>query len=173
MNTELRMMLGLALLQAGRIDESISELENARALVPDPDQGPGAAIRTALALASAAFGDSARARELADEGAGKGTYLDQQGCRLAGAFARLQAGDEDAVQAFDEAVTLVDATEARLDQAIVRLARARAWTALGHPDRERAESEAQTALAVLGHDLSGWDRVFRTAAGASASAPSR
>ena len=49
MNTELRMMLGMSLLQAGRVDEAISELEGARAQVPDPDQGPGAAIRTALA----------------------------------------------------------------------------------------------------------------------------
>ena len=173
LNAELRMLLGLALLQAGRVDEAIPELEGARAMVVDPDEGPGSATRTALALALAAAGDSVRARELADEGEGKGTYLDQQGCRLAGAFARLQSGDDDAVSAFDEALTRVDETEARLDQTIVRLARARAWTALGHPDREAVDAEARSAIGILGYDLGGWDRVFRSAAGAAAGATSR
>ena len=166
LNTELRMMLGMSSIQAGRVDEGIAELEGARDTVPDPDAGPGAAIRTALALAYATAGRTAEARGLADAGADAGTYLDRQGCELAGAFARLQAGDADgAVAAFDLALTRVDETEARLDQAIVRLARARAFTALGRSDAEEAEADSAAALAALGHTLWGWDRLFSLAAG--------
>lgn len=166
LNTELRMMLGMTSVQAGRVDEGIAELEGARDEVPDPDAGPGAAIRTALSLAYAAAGRTADARALADAGAEAGTYLDRQGCELAGAFARLQSGDaEGAVTALDGALARVDSTEALLDQAIVRLARARAFTALGRPDAGEAEADATAALAALGHDLWGWDRLFSLAAG--------
>ena len=165
-NTEIRMMLGLSSIQAGRLDEGIAELESARNDIPDPDAGPGAALRTALALAYAAAGRTVEARELADAGMEAGTYLDRQGCAIAGAFARLQAGDAgDAVAAFDAALANVDATEAKLDQAIVRLARTRAFAALGHPDAADAEAETTAAIAALGHDLSGWDRLFSRAAG--------
>jgi tetratricopeptide (TPR) repeat protein len=166
LNTELRMMLGMSSIQAGRVEEGIAELEAARGTVADPDAGPGAAIRTALSLAYAAAGRSAEARALADAGGDTGTYLDRQGCALASAFAQLQSNDGDgAVAALDAALTVVDDTEARLDQAIVRVARARAFTALGRPDAEEAEADAAAALAALGHDLWGWDRLFSLAAG--------
>ncbi|MSO79524.1 MAG: hypothetical protein EXQ79_07935 [Acidimicrobiia bacterium] len=164
MGTELGMMLGMASLQAGRIDEGIAELESAREAVADPDAGPGAATRTALALAYVAAARTAEARAFADAGIETGTYLDRQGCALAGAFARLQAGEtQEAVAALDHALAIVDETEARLDQAIVRLARARAFTALGRPDAEEAEADSAAALAALGHDLWGWDRLFSLA----------
>ncbi len=166
MNIELRMMLGLTSIQAGRVEEGIAELESARGAVPDPEAGPGAAIRTALALAYAAAGRTDDARALADAGHDNGTYLDRQGCDLAGAFARLQAGDGDgAVVAMEQALAHVDATEARLDQAIVRVARARLLIALGRPDAGVAEADSAAALAALGHDLWGWDRLFSLAAG--------
>jgi hypothetical protein len=168
LGVELRMMLGLALLQAGRIDEGLVELEAARSQVADPDNGPGAAARSALALGLVAAGDTDRALELAQQGIDQGTYLDRQGCELARAFALLQRGDPDAAMAFDAALEHVDRTEARLDQAIVRVARARAWSALGRPDAEEAEHDTRLALAALGHDLSGWDRVFKLAARAGA-----
>jgi class 3 adenylate cyclase/tetratricopeptide (TPR) repeat protein len=164
LGVEVRMMLGLALLQAGRTDEALVELEGSRAQVIDLDTGPGAAARSALALALAAAGESERARELAQQGAGKGTYLDQQGCAIGGAFALLQLGDPGAVDAFDALLAAVDETDARLDQAIVRLARARAWAVLGRDDAEAVESDAQCSTASLGRDLAGWDRVFTLAA---------
>jgi tetratricopeptide (TPR) repeat protein len=164
LGVEERMMLGIALLQAGRVDEAFVELEGARSAVSDPNNGPGAAARAALALAYAAAGDSDRARQLCEEGADEGTYLDQQGCALGGAFARLQQGDPSAADAFDAALARVDETDARLDQAIVRLARARAWAALGRPDAEAADEDASCATASLGRDLAGWDRLFTLAA---------
>jgi class 3 adenylate cyclase/tetratricopeptide (TPR) repeat protein len=164
-NIELRLMLGMSSIQAGRLEEGIAALDAARAEIPDPEAGTGAAIRTALALAFAASGRADEARTLADAGLDKGTYLDRQGCALAGAFARLQAGDADgAVAAFDAAVATVDATEAKLDQAIVRLARARALAALGRPDAAPADADVAVTLAALGHDLWGWDHLFTQAA---------
>ncbi|MEX2268618.1 MAG: adenylate/guanylate cyclase domain-containing protein [Acidimicrobiia bacterium] len=166
LNTEMRMMLGMASIQAGRLDEGIAELEAARRAIPDPDAGPGAALRTALALGLAAAGRTADARALADAGIEAGTYLDRQGCELAAAFTRLQAGDTDgAVAAFDAALARIDATEAKLDQAIVRLARTRAFAALGRADAADVEAETTAVLAALGHDLPGWDRLFSRAAG--------
>lgn len=160
-NSELQMLLGLALLQAGRADEAVAELEAARERVIDADEGLGAALRAALALALVTCGDAQRAAELAADGEGKGTYLDQQECRLAGAFAALQSGDPDAADRFDASVAAMDDTESRLDQAIARLARSHAWTALG---RDETDGGARKALAVLGHDLDGWDRMFTLAA---------
>ena len=164
LGVEEQMMLGLALLQAGRTDEAIVALEGARTQVADLENGPGAAARAALTLALAAAGESERARELAEQGVGKGTYLDQQGCAIGGAFALLQLGASGAVDAFDALLATVDETDARLDQAIVRLARARAWTVLGRDDAEAVESDAQCSTASLGRDLAGWDRVFTLAA---------
>jgi hypothetical protein len=160
-NAELQMLLGLALLQAGRADEAVAELEGARERVIDADAGLGAALRAALALALVACGDAPRAADLAADGEGKGTYLDQQECRIAGAFAALQSGDPGAADLFDAAVAAMDDTESRLDQAIARLARSHAWTALGRDD---TDGGARKTLAVLGRDLDGWDRMFQLAA---------
>jgi class 3 adenylate cyclase/tetratricopeptide (TPR) repeat protein len=161
LDVERGMMLGLASVQAGRIEEGIATLEALRSDVVDPEAGPGAAVRTALSLAMVAAGRPTDARVLADAGIEAGTYLDRQGCDLAGAFARLQEGAvDDAAAAFDGALARVDATEARLDQAIVRLARARAFTAVGRPDAGEVEADAAAATTALGHSLAGWDRVF-------------
>jgi tetratricopeptide (TPR) repeat protein len=166
LNVEHHMMLAMASLQAGRVDEALAQLDLARQFVAEPDAGPGAAVRTATALALVAAGRGTEALELSDLAGDVGTYLDRQGCELAGAFARLQAGDADAaVIAFNDALERVDGTEARLDQAIVRLARARAWGALGRADVVDAESDASAALAVLGQPLTGWDRIFTLASG--------
>ena len=133
---ERRMVLALALVQAGRVDEAIAELEG----LPESlaGKGPATAHRAGLALAYAAAGRAADARELADAGDGQGTYLDQLQCLLAGAFASLQTGDPDAAQRFDAALAFADASDARLDQVVVRVAHAHAWTALGRADASDA-----------------------------------
>ena len=130
---EYRMVLSTALVQAGRTGEAIAELEDARTTIAE-DAGPGSANNAALAMAYAVAGHTAEARKAADNGIGRGTYLDQHLCAVAGAFARLQDREPDAIDEFDAAVARIDRTEARLDQAGVRVARAHALEALGHPD---------------------------------------
>lgn len=164
LDAERRMVLGLALLQAGRLAEAIAELETARQQIPDVEAGAGAAITAALSLAYVTFGRAAEAKKLADDAVGQGTYLDQLQAAVAGAFARLQLGDDDSTDAFDALVVSADATESRLDQTIVRLARARAWRALDRSDAEEAEADVRTRCAGLGIELTGWDAVFTRAA---------
>jgi len=63
-------------------------------------------------------------------------------------------------------LSAIDTTESRLDQAIVRLARAHAWRAMGRDDAEAAEHEANARLASLGIAARGWVTVFTAATGA-------
>jgi class 3 adenylate cyclase/tetratricopeptide (TPR) repeat protein len=157
--SELRRTLGLALLQAGRIPEALAELE---AVAEPPSAGP--ADRAALALGYAAAGRTSDVHALA-AGEPEGTYLDRLQLGLADAFARLRDGDAPAPAAFDALLSGIDATESRLDQAIVRLARAIAWRALGRDDTPAAEREANARLASLGIEARGWVTVFTAATG--------
>jgi hypothetical protein len=161
---EYRMVLALALVQTGRTAEAIAELEDARLTVAE-HAGPGSANNAALAWAYAVAGRTHDARKAADAGIDRGTYLDQFTCALAGAFARVQADEPDAADAFDAAMAQIDATEARLDQAIVRVARAHGLAAVGHPDAAAARRDADVRLAALELGMPGWERACRLAAG--------
>jgi hypothetical protein len=161
-----RLALGLALTQAGRVAEAQAELEAARAIGVPGQAGSANAVSAAAALVFAAAGRADDARQLADDGAGAGTYLDQLEHGMAGAFARLRLGEPDAADAFDAVVAASDATESRLDQAITRLARAHAWRALARSDADAAERDARARLENLGIGAPGWDRLFSLAAGA-------
>jgi len=151
--------LGLALLQAGRVPEALAELEP---IAGAASAGP--ADRAALALAYAAAGRTSDVHALATGGA-EGTYLDRLQLGLAHAFALLQDGDAQAPAAFDAVLSTIDTTESRLDQAIVRLARAHAWKALGRGDAAAAEHEANARLTSLDIDAPGWVTVFTAATG--------
>ncbi len=168
-NRELRagahLVLGLALLQAGRVDEAVAEVEAARRNPGTPGAGFSVAVSAGLALAYAAAGRSDEARALADANVEAGTYLDQLQHRLAGAFAALQLDAPDAAARFDGVVAASDATESRLDQAVTRLARAQAWRASGRDDADVAEDDARRRLAAMGIDASGWVRLFSAAVG--------
>ena len=164
---EYRMVLSTALVQAGRTGEAIAELEDARTTIAE-DAGPGSANNAALAMAYAVAGHTAEARKAADNGIDRGTYLDQHQCAVAGAFARLQDGEPDAIDAFDAAVARIDRTEARLDQAGVRVARAHALEALGHPDAEAARRDADAASRRTRDRDAGVERAFALAAGGGA-----
>ncbi|MCJ7670437.1 MAG: tetratricopeptide repeat protein, partial [Acidimicrobiia bacterium] len=157
--SELQRTLGLALLQAGRVPESIAQLE----VVAAPASA-GPADRAALALGYAAAGRTDDVHALA-AGDREGTYLDRLQLGLADAFALLRDGDAQAPAAFDALLSEIDATESRLDQAIVRLARSIAWRTLGRDDTAAAEREANARLASLGIEASGWVTVFAAAAG--------
>jgi hypothetical protein len=156
--------LGLAMLQAGRTDEALAQmadLDGAGSPSEHADAG-------ALALALAASGRGDEVAEPSAEWLRAGTYLDRLQHRVGFAFARLQAGAPDAVEAFDAVVADADLTESRLDQAIVRLARAHAWRALGRDDAEEAFQDARSRLAAVGTEALGWERVFVMASGAGA-----
>jgi class 3 adenylate cyclase/tetratricopeptide (TPR) repeat protein len=161
-----RLVLGLALLQDGRVTEALAEFDTAYLDGAAHDTGSRLAITAGLALGCAAGGRAEAARDLADAARGRGTYLDQIQHGLAGAFARLQLGAPDVEAAFDEVVALSDATEARLDQAVTRLARAHGAARLGWPDAEEAMREAQARLETIGVSAPGWSKLFSRAAGA-------
>jgi tetratricopeptide (TPR) repeat protein len=156
---ELHRTLGLALLQAGRIPEAIAELEEIRA---SDTAGPADAAALALAYAAARRADDVLA---IDSTGAVGTYLDRLQLDLARSFALVQRGDPGAAASFDTVQAGIDSSESRLDQAIVRLARAHAWRALGREDTGDAEHEANARLASLGIEAQGWARVFTAAAG--------
>jgi class 3 adenylate cyclase/tetratricopeptide (TPR) repeat protein len=157
--------LGLALLQAGRVDEALVSMQTARGIAETDESGPGVAASAGFALGAVAAGRIDEARQLADAGVGRGTYLDQIQHALAGAFARLRAGDPDTVTAFDQVVAFSDSTEARLDQAVTRLARGHAWRALGRGDADEAAGDAKARLDAIGISALGWDRLFSLAVG--------
>ncbi|MCJ7436963.1 MAG: tetratricopeptide repeat protein [Acidimicrobiia bacterium] len=157
---EMRRTLGLALLQAGRIPEAVAALE---AITGAEECGPADAAALGLAYAAARRPSDVEAIEAF---ASAGTYLDRLQRDLADAFALVQRGDPAAAAAFDAVLAEIDTTESRLDQAIVRLARAHAWRALGLDDAPAAEHEANARLASLGIEAPGWVTVFSAATGA-------
>ena len=151
--------LGLAMLQAGRVDEALAQMERLEGPA-GPSEHADAAAR-ALALAADGRGDEIT--EPAPEHLDAGTYLDRLQLCLARAFGRLQAGAGDTAEAFDALVADADDTESRLDQAIVRLARAHAWRALEREDADAAARDAETRLHAMGTTTPGWARVFTLA----------
>jgi class 3 adenylate cyclase/tetratricopeptide (TPR) repeat protein len=151
--------LGLAMLQAGRVDEALAQMERLEGPGGPSEHADAAALT--LALAAAGRGDELEA--LTPDDIDAGTYLDRLQLCAGRAFARLQMGADDTVEAFDALVADADDTESRLDQALVRLARAHAWRALGREDADAAARDAETRLAAIGTATPGWNRVFTLA----------
>jgi class 3 adenylate cyclase/tetratricopeptide (TPR) repeat protein len=162
LDADLRRTLGLAMIQAGRAEEGLAELQG----LEGPSGPSEYADAAALALGLVANGRGREVREPSAEQLQAGTYLDRLQLRLGVAFARLQSGSPETVAAFDGLLADADETESRLDQAIVRLARAFAWRALGRGDAEDAMHEAEKSLAAAGTAAPGWVRVFAMASGA-------
>lgn len=158
----------LALLQSGDPRAAAATLETVRAGITQ--DGPAAAAGAALALAHAAGGQAEAARRVCDELSERAvTYLDQLYFALARGFALTQTGDAPgAEQCFWRALEIADRSESRLDQALARLARARAWAALGRTDTGDTQREAAARLESLGLEATTWDRVFRLAAAGDA-----
>ena len=154
----------LAVLQTGNAEEAVAALEAVHATTTE--EGPGAAAGAALALAYDACGRAEEALRLCDGLAdGAVTYLDHLQVALGRAFALVQLGDlPGAEQSFWRALEIADRTDSRLDQAIARLARARAWEEMGRADADEAAREAAARLESLGLEATGWDTAFRLAA---------
>jgi tetratricopeptide (TPR) repeat protein len=156
---------GLALLQLGRIDEAVASLEVA--LDGAKAAGPRAASSATMALAQAAAGNLTAAVSAAEEALATdvATYLDRVYAILALAFVAVQAGDATGAKArFAEALLIVDGTGDRMQQAAVRLARARGLEALGDPRADEAIADAGGHFELLGLPATGWDTAYHLAA---------
>lgn len=164
----------LALVQSGRPEEALIYLDHvvtAEGGGGEPVRGPGDEGARAygcavLALARAGLGDVEGAISAGDrvEAQRLGTYLDATYADIGVALAQAQAGDaDDALDRLDRALERVDATEDRLTQALVRLARSRALEHLGRESSRAAVDEATQRFDALGVEPYGWETAFSAA----------
>ena len=166
---DLEVSLGLALAQLGHAEDAIFALEAV------PTAGlPSTYLHSCLAIAYGAAGRTVDALEQSRfaMASGTGTYVDVRNALVARALAHARDADLPAMEAaFDQVMVLTDATDSRLSQTVVRLARAIGHEAFDAPDTETLRSEAEVAIAQLGTRPSGWETAFRLAAGLEAAAP--
>lgn len=156
--------LARALLQVGRVDEALAAFAALAEDLPDLRSGAGAALRSARALALVAAGRLDDADAEIQDGV-QGSYLDHLQLDLAAAFVALRRGEPNAAARFDEMVARMDASEAVLEQAITRIARAHALAALGDPRAVEARADADRSLAALDIAMPGWETTFRLCTG--------
>jgi tetratricopeptide (TPR) repeat protein len=153
--------LGLAHLQQGDTDAAIATLEPVYREATD--DGPRLAVGCRLALAYAAAHRVLDTEELAAEldALRGGTYSDRMLILWAQSLAHAQAGArEDARARIDAAYAIAAATDARLEQGVAALARAKVLAALAFPDAAEAEDDSRRQLAGLHLQATGWSRLF-------------
>jgi class 3 adenylate cyclase/tetratricopeptide (TPR) repeat protein len=166
---DLDVSLGLALAQLGQFEDAIAALE----AVPTADL-PSTYLHSCLAIAYATAGRTVDALEQSRfaMASGTGTYVDVRNALVARALAHARDADLPAMEAaFDQVMNLADATDSRLSQTVVRLARAIGHECFDAPDTAALRSEAEVGIAQLGARPSGWETAFRLAAGLEAAAP--
>ena len=164
---DLEVSLGLALLQYGRPADAVAALE----AVPVDEKLPSTYLNSSLALAYVAVGRTAEAleRSRAAMASGTGTYLDVRTALVARALAHARDADRPAMEAaFEQVMNIIDATDSRLSQTVVRLARAIGHEAFDAPDTAELRAETEVAIIQLGARPTGWETAFRLAAGLSA-----
>jgi class 3 adenylate cyclase/tetratricopeptide (TPR) repeat protein len=153
-------VVGMQRLQDGHLDDALDLL----ALAAEPREGTPSRpyALCGLTLAMAAAGRDESALELAEQvdGLARSTYLDRAYARLAAALVGVRRGDGEAIASLDALVGSVDATDDRVLQGVVRMARAQALHALGDDRAEAAIAEVDVQLADLGVSLGGWRRLF-------------
>lgn len=161
--SEQQTVLGLAELQAGAVGQALERLVQARANATS--RGPDAAASVACAAALVAAGRATEALVVCTETEAHAvTYVDRYRLEVARAFALARTGDlGGADDAIGRAAAIVDATESRLDQLLVRIARSALW---GTSSRaEAAAAEALHLADALGVRPVGWERAFALMAG--------
>ncbi|MDE0676440.1 MAG: AAA family ATPase [Acidimicrobiaceae bacterium] len=166
---DLDVSLGLALAQLGQAEDAIVALE----AVPTADL-PSTYLHSCLAIAYATAGRTVDALEQSRfaMASGTGTYVDVRNALVARALAHARDADLPAMEAaFEQVMILTDATDSRLSQTVVRLARAIGHECFDAPDTAALRSEAEVGIAQLGARPSGWETAFRLAAGLEAAAP--
>lgn len=166
---DLDVSLGLALAQLGHAHDAIDALE----AVPTADL-PSTYLHSCLAIAYATAGRTVDALEQSRfaMASGTGTYVDVRNALVARALAHARDADLPAMgSAFEQVMILNDATDSRLSQTVVRLARAIGHESFDAPDTAALRSDAEVAIAQLGGRPTGWETAFRLAAGLEAAAP--
>ncbi|HET6793689.1 MAG TPA: AAA family ATPase, partial [Acidimicrobiales bacterium] len=157
---------GTALLQAGRAEQALAELEQAP-LSSGKGAEPGGL--STLALAQVACGRIEQALASAERALTAdppATYRDRALAEVARGFAFLRSGrGTEAERSFGAAADLVRGTGDVVTQAVVALARARALELRGDPEASVAVQGALAWLADAGVHEDGWDTVFRLTAG--------
>ena len=166
----------LALLQADQPAEGRALLEELAEL----EQGPGAGdsvkgtmsphpnVLALLGLARVATGDPGAGAEAAAEvlaGGAEATYRDLALAHVARAFAHLQGGNRELLEAdFESARELVSGTDDLVTAAVVELARAHAIEAAGAATGQGTTTDARAALTALGVVHDGWDSLWHACA---------
>jgi tetratricopeptide (TPR) repeat protein len=165
-----RVTLALHALQRGQVERAISVLETGGL---NPADGY-AQSSLALAFAAAGRGDDAVARAGDVLANPRSTYLDRTFAGIALGLTSARSGDADGADAaLVVARELVDSTEDRVGQAIVRVAGAVAADALGANDFEARADEAEAALDQLGIEARGWRVAFGLAASSKTTSGAR
>lgn len=120
------------------------------------------------ALVTAVAGDPASAIDLADRVTDHAnTYLDRAYAAIARAVAQARAGEvELARSVLAETTSLLDATDDRLAQAVVRLVDATLAERGGHADAVAARRVAEQRLTAIGTGAEGWRSLLTGALGA-------
>jgi class 3 adenylate cyclase/tetratricopeptide (TPR) repeat protein len=150
----------LALLQLGRPDDAQAV---ASAVVTGGRNDPGTYLSSTRALIAVVLGRVEEAIAIAAPSveSPKATYLDRRAGLLAIALAHTRAGRLVEMEAaFRAAIDMIDSTESRLSQAVVRLARAIAFEAVGHEDAAEHRVRVDRIMDSLEVSLDGWRDLF-------------
>jgi tetratricopeptide (TPR) repeat protein len=160
---ETRVGMSRAMLQSGKIDAALAQLDAPRG---DSDALlVSSAGAEAMVLAAAGKPEGALALTERANAVDVGGYLDHLEAWMARALAAAQLGDDErAREACETALAVADGTESPLDQALARLANAHVLDALGDPEAAEVRLEARARLDALGLPASGWETAFRLAA---------
>jgi hypothetical protein len=151
---ELAVGRALVDLQTGDADRAVARLRETVANEGDHSGFAHGALVFAIAAAGGDDDLDQLLRRL-DDMPGS-TYLDRTMAMLARELARAGAADEGAVEGFTELVAMIDETEDRCAQAIVRMGEALALDSFGLPTAEWALDEAERRLDELEISATGW-----------------
>ncbi|CAN5750265.1 AAA family ATPase [soil metagenome] len=158
--------VGLALAQAGRIDEAYSLLR--RAADAGEEVNPFALSALAVAAACSGRTEETAAIALAVDRARRATYLDRVTAEMAAGLGLVRDGDEaGARHCFDAARLRADATGDLVAQALTRLAASVGLGAIGAADAAEVAADARARLDHLGLAATGWTTAFELAAGSA------
>jgi tetratricopeptide (TPR) repeat protein len=152
-------------LQQGDAHGAVALLEPVVSAAPTKNNNTNAISALALALVAAGRPAEglARAQEVLD--GDSGTYADTTVALEAKGFALAQQGDaEGSAGAFQEARTIVDATDDVLSRALVRLAEGSALDVVGDRRASIVSAAADADLEALGLSDTAWRVAFSVAA---------
>jgi tetratricopeptide (TPR) repeat protein len=161
--TDFHVAFGLMRLQQGDASTALTALEAAASGTPAFNANANAAYALALA-ADGRHGDAVE-RATAVLECETGTYADTVAALQTRGLALAQSGDSTgSAAAFDEAHTIVDATDDVLLQALLKLSEASALQVLGDDRAATVLAVADADLDALGLSDTGWRVAYSTAA---------